>query len=58
MNTGETPYPRDSWHAVMFAHLNDPVPIPSDKVRGLPAAFDQMSLHDLVEVFAAPSRTG
>jgi serine/threonine protein kinase len=38
--TGEPPYPRDSEVAVLYAHLNDPVPRPTDKRPELPAGVD------------------
>jgi serine/threonine protein kinase/streptogramin lyase len=38
--TGEPPYPRDSEVAVLYAHLNDPVPRPTAKRPELPAAVD------------------
>jgi streptogramin lyase/predicted Ser/Thr protein kinase len=40
--TGEPPYPRESEVAVLYAHLNDPVPKPTDKRPELPAPVDQV----------------
>jgi serine/threonine protein kinase len=38
--TGELPYRRDSVTAVMIAHANAPIPIPSERVAGLPSPLD------------------
>ena len=37
--TGEVPFPREDGAAKMWAHVNDPVPAPSD-TAGVPSAFD------------------
>jgi serine/threonine protein kinase/DNA-binding beta-propeller fold protein YncE len=38
--TGETPYSRDSELALLWAHLQEPPPKPSEREAGLPAALD------------------
>lgn len=40
--TGAPPFPRDSDYATMTAHLNDPAPIPSRVVPGIPASLDEV----------------
>src|SRR4051794_12591244 len=40
--TGEVPYPRSSEPAVMFAHLSDPPPKPTERRPDLPAAIDDV----------------
>ncbi|AHH16682.1 putative serine/threonine protein kinase [Nocardia nova SH22a] len=40
MLTGSVPFPRDDPGAVMYAHLNDPPPRPSQRTTGLPPALD------------------
>lgn len=40
--TGEDPYPRDTDTATMLAHANDPPPVPSRVVAGLPRAVDRV----------------
>lgn len=40
--TGSAPYRRDSRAATMMAHLNAPVPLPSDAVPGLPRPLDMV----------------
>ena len=39
--TGQVPYPRDSQSATLFAHINDPVPVPSQVAPEL-AVFDSI----------------
>ncbi len=38
--TGEAPYKRETQSATLLAHVNAPVPVPSDKIAGLPDALD------------------
>ncbi|MEV6557909.1 serine/threonine-protein kinase [Nocardia sp. NPDC051756] len=38
--TGSVPFPKDSPGAVMFAHLNEPPPLPSQQNPRVPAGFD------------------
>ena len=40
--TGENAYPRDTETATMLAHVNDPPPVPSRLVAGLPPAVDRV----------------
>ncbi|MEA2439403.1 MAG: hypothetical protein QOH76_827 [Thermoleophilaceae bacterium] len=40
--TGEVPYPAESGMAKMYAHGNQPAPVPSSKVPGLPPQFDEV----------------
>ena len=40
--TGERPFDRDSELSVVFAHLNEPPPRPTDLLPYLPDAFDQV----------------
>jgi hypothetical protein len=40
--TGEVPYPRSSEPAVMFAHLSEPPPRPTERRPDLPAAIDDV----------------
>jgi hypothetical protein len=40
--TGNRPYERDSELAVVFAHLNEPPPTPTDTNPDLPTAFDHV----------------
>jgi hypothetical protein len=40
--TGEVPYPADSSMAKMYAHGNQPPPVPSALVPGLPGQFDDV----------------
>src|SRR4051812_27707894 len=40
--TGEVPYPAESGMAKMYAHGNNPPPVPSEKVPGLPPQFDEV----------------
>jgi MarR-like DNA-binding transcriptional regulator SgrR of sgrS sRNA/predicted Ser/Thr protein kinase len=40
--TGEPPFPRDTELAVLYAHLNEPAPSPSQRRPELPAAFDDV----------------
>jgi protein kinase-like protein len=40
--TGEVPYPAESGMAKMYAHGNQPPPVPSAKVPGLPPQFDEV----------------
>ena len=42
MLTGRVPYSRDQPHAVMYAHVDAPVPRVSDVVAGLSPGFDQV----------------
>jgi serine/threonine protein kinase len=38
--TGEAPYKRETRSATLLAHVNAPVPVPSNRVAGLPNALD------------------
>lgn len=38
--TGEVPYPHETEAALLYAHLSEPPPRPSERVDGLPAALD------------------
>jgi serine/threonine-protein kinase len=40
--TGEPPYRRESEMATMVAHVNEPVPVPSHAVGGVPEAMDMV----------------
>src|SRR3954465_6739393 len=40
--TGKVPYPADSSMAKMYAHGNQPPPVPSASVPGLPPQFDEV----------------
>src|SRR4051812_46879519 len=40
--TGEPPFPRDTELAVLYAHLNEPPPVPSARRPSLPAGFDDV----------------
>ncbi len=40
--TGEAPYKRETQSATLLAQVNAPVPVPSDKVAGLPSALDMV----------------
>ena len=40
--TGEVPFPRDSELVTIYAHLEDPPPIPSSIRRDLPPAVDRV----------------
>jgi serine/threonine-protein kinase len=40
--TGEPPYHRDNELASLLAHVNDPIPAPTDRVEHLPRAFDDV----------------
>ena len=40
--TGSVPFPRPNDAAVLFAHMSDPPPRPSDRAPGLPAAVDDV----------------
>ncbi|MGW5239992.1 protein kinase domain-containing protein [Monashia sp. NPDC004114] len=42
MLTGELPFSGDTPIAIALRHLDEPVPPPSSKVRGLPAALDEV----------------
>ena len=39
---GEVPFPREAEAARLFAHVNDPVPPPSQSATGVPAALDDV----------------
>jgi outer membrane protein assembly factor BamB len=47
--TGEVPFDRDSDIAVVFAHLEEPPPRPSERVQGLPAELDAVILRALAK---------
>ena len=38
--TGEVPFPRDTEVATIYAHLQDPPPVPSERLPGLGVGFD------------------
>jgi serine/threonine-protein kinase len=40
--TGSVPFPRDSEHAKMWAHMTEPPPRPAATAPGLPAGFDEV----------------
>jgi serine/threonine protein kinase len=40
--TGERPFPRESRTGTLMAHANAPVPLPSEKVAGLPPPLDMV----------------
>jgi len=40
--TAEPPYPREDHLATMVAHVNDPVPVPSRTVPGVPPVIDKV----------------
>src|SRR3712207_3426613 len=40
--TGKVPYPAESSMAKMYAHGNEPAPVPSASVPGLPPQFDEV----------------